>query len=199
MRTRIPLSLAAATAAVVVLLASCQSNPPSGERRAAQLPPPVTRPATASAKHSIQGQQLKAAMQEIARLHASLPKDLPEDVESPTGRQVALAAASAATAANNLAGAAVNLPRALEGKPLGEAERRGFVAFADTLHDQAIRLRGDAEKMRVEQMQQSMDAVTTTCVACHTRYRDLTGNVDVAKSLMPSRTPADPAGNDARQ
>jgi hypothetical protein len=81
---------------------------------------------------------------------------------------------------------------------LSEAERRGFVAFADTLHDQALRLRGDAEKMRIEQMQQSMDAVRSTCMACHTRYRDLTGNVDVAKSLMPSTKAAGPAGNNAR-
>jgi hypothetical protein len=188
-RIRIPLSLLAA--AGIAVLASCHhATQPSGRSAA----PSATQPVAAAAQnHWVQNQQLKAAMGEIARLHGSLPKDLPEDVESPTGRMVALAAANAATAADNLAATAAGLPRLLEGKSLSEADRRGFLALGQTLSDQAIRLRGDSEKLQVEQMQRSMQAVTATCIACHGRYRDLAGEVDLNKTLIPRGTPAGPA------
>ena len=139
--------------------------------------------------HWVQSQQLKAAMAQIAQLRASLPKDLPQDVESPNGRMVSLACASAATAADSLATTADRISKALDGKQLGEADRRGFLATAQTLRDQAFTLRDDAEKMQVERMQRGMDSITLTCIACHSRYRDLTGYVDINKSLIPSSAP----------
>jgi hypothetical protein len=101
---------------------------------------------------------------------------------------VAVAAASAATTADDLAQTALRIPAAVDGKSLSEADRAGFVAQARTLHDQALRLRGEAERLRVEQMQRTTEAITATCIACHGRYRDVAGNLDLAGSLRPPAT-----------
>lgn len=172
-------------AAVVVVLgltvlASCQAGSGAGRGGSSAAA------AAAPQKHWVQGRDLKATMDEIARLHGSLPKDLPEDVESPTGQRVAVASASAATLADALAQTATGLPRVLEGKLLSEADRRGFTALAETLRDQAKRLREESEKLQVERMQTSMEAITSTCMACHGRYRDLAGEADISKTLVPA-------------
>ena len=182
----------------MLIAASCEHDPsPSSS---SSPPPPVaqrqtlsqSQPLAARGPHWVQSQQLKAAMAQIAQLRASLPKDLPQDVESPNGRMVSLACASAATAADSLAATADRIPKALDGKQLGEADRRGFLATAQTLRDQAMTLREDAEKMQVERMQRGMDSITLTCIACHSRYRDLTGQVDINKSLLPTTSQGKP-------
>jgi cytochrome c556 len=168
--------------AVALLLPSCKSNPAAPAR-------PATG-AAASQKHSVQGQDLKALMTRVSQLNARLPKGLPEDVESPTGRELAVAAASAATSADYLADAALRIPQSLQGKSLSEADRRGFTAQAQTLHDQAVRLRADAEHLKVERMQDGIEQITGTCMACHGRYRDLAGELDLSKSLLPQTAPS---------
>lgn len=160
-------------AALVVLgMASCQNG--SSTRSGGDA---VTATGGQASKHWVQSEKLKAAMADIAKLHGSLPKNLPDDVESPSGRMVIVAAASAATSADQLATTAESLPRALEGKKISETDRRGFIAMAQTLHDQAIQLRGESERLEIEKMQRTMDALNTTCTACHTQYRELAGDV----------------------
>ena len=59
------------------------------------------------------------------------------------------------------------------------------MAEAQTLHDQAIELRNQSQKFQIEKMQQTLDGITSTCVSCHSRFRDLTGQLDLRKALAP--------------
>ena len=79
------------------LMVSCQH-----ESKPVAMVPPAARTATPQ-KHWIQSDQLKATMDQIGKLHTLIPNGLPEDVESSTGREAALAAANAATLADALA------------------------------------------------------------------------------------------------
>lgn len=153
--------------------------------------PPAQPPAAPAAKsdsplkHWVQSQRLKSVMDQISKLHSSVPRGLPDDVESTSGREASLAAASAATAADDLAQTALRIPGVLEGRTLSEADRSGFLAEAHTLHDQAIRLRDAAQKFQIEPMQQALDQITSTCLSCHSRYRDLSGELDFRKAFAP--------------
>jgi cytochrome c556 len=153
------------------------------------------RPASSGAagdqpkRHAVQGQELKTLMARVAQLNSTLPKDLPGDVETTAGPTLPVAAAATATSADRLAAAALSIPRSVDAKPLGEADRAAFNALAQTLHDQAVRLRGDAEKIHVEAMQRDADAITATCAACHGRFRDLAGPLDTTRSLRPATAP----------
>lgn len=171
-------------AALPLLLAtSCQQNTASPTAHVAQ-PAPVTA-APAPQKHWVQNARLKTVMDQISKLNASFPNGLPDDVESPAGREAAAATATASSAAEDLARAALEIPTALEGKSVSEADRAGFTAEAQTLHAQAIRIRDAAHKRRLEQMQQTLTEINSTCLACHGRYRDFSGQLDFRKALLP--------------
>jgi cytochrome c556 len=167
---------------LVGLLASCHHD---SIPQAVGTGPTPTAPLASPQKHWMQNQRLKAVMDQISKLHTSFPKGLPEDVESSAGPEALLAAANAANAADELARTALRIPAVLEGKSLSEADRRGFIAEAQTLHDQAMLLRDSAQKFQVEEMQQTLDGLTSSCISCHNRFRDLSGELDCRKASLP--------------
>ncbi len=165
------------------LLASCYHDSPTPAHE--KVATTTVAGASLTQQHWVQNQRLKLMMDQISKLNASIPKGLPEDVESPEGREASLAAANASTAADDLARTALLLPSLMEGKSLNEADRRGFTAEAQTLHDQAVQLRDFAQKFQVEKMQRTLSDISTTCFSCHSRYRDLAGELNSRRALLP--------------
>ena len=80
---------------------------------------------------------------------------------------------------DELAIAALRIPASITDAKINEADRAGFEAEANILHTQALRLGTAALAKKVEQMQQSLDAINSTCISCHSRYRDFSGLLQI--------------------
>jgi cytochrome c556 len=94
---------------------------------------------------------------------------------------------SAAKLADGLADAAARIPSSVREAEMSEADRAGFQAEANTLRYQAMELGQDAREKKVEQMQRSLDAISVTCVSCHSRYRDFSGELNLEGVAARSR------------
>ena len=125
-------------------------------------------------------------MGQIAGLHDAFPKGLPEDAESPEGKEAKWALVDLASVANALADTATNIPAAVASKPMSDDDRRGFVAEATRLHDQAVVLRDAARANQVEPLQGMRDNINVTCISCHSRYRDISGDLNTHKAMAPA-------------
>ena len=140
--------------------------------------PLAVHPAIAiQGQHWMQGERLKTVMGQIVGLHEAFPKGLPEDAESPDGVKARRVLTELASVANALANTATNIPAAVENKSMSDADRRGFRAEAIRLHDQAILLRDAARARQVEPLQGMRDDINATCISCHSRYRDISGDL----------------------
>jgi cytochrome c556 len=177
--------------AIVPLLAcagSCTpSSPDSGSSPHAAAPPPTTDPALAAqaswtpngvGQHWVQNQQLRALMKAMnSKTQADWPRDIPQDPEDPHSDNLDQMMASAATLSDDLANAALLIPVSAGNSKMTEADSAGFQAEASTLHRQALRLGVAAKAKNIEQMQSSLDALGDTCISCHSRYRDFSGEL----------------------
>lgn len=134
------------------------------------------------ARHWVQDAQLRSLMQELsAKTQRNWPNNLPLDPEDQqAGRS--RNAMGAAKLADGLAAAAERIPASVSTASMSEADRAGFQAEADTLRGQALRLGQAARANRVEQMQESLDAISATCISCHSRYRDISGQLNIQQS-----------------
>jgi hypothetical protein len=140
--------------------------------------------------HWVQNTQLRALMKEMSeRSQAHAPRNLPQDPEDPASKSPDAAFKQAAMLADALAGAAVRIPASISNVQMADADRRAFEAEATMLRDQAYTLRQHANAKRLEQMQRSLDAINSTCISCHSRFRDFAGQLDV------QRVTADDTGN----
>ena len=149
--------------------------------------PPAAALAVASPqKHWVQSERLAEVMDELSGLRGAFPRGLPDDAETPAGRQARHALSEAAAVADALAETATRIPAAIEGKAMPLADRRGFVAEAMRLHDQAVALGDAARANHLEPLQELLDSVNSTCISCHSRYRDVTGELNTHKAAMPS-------------
>jgi cytochrome c556 len=191
----------AACAAISLLLgASCAqdgrrgaggtTSPPADTGRAGrESQRPSTTP-VAQRPHWEQSKELQGVMQQLAGLRGAVPSaELPQDVESPAGREAATALATAAALGEALADTAVKIPAAARSRPLREADRRAFEAVARTLHDQAIEVRDAARARKVERVQGLIEGMNWTCLSCHSRFRDFAGELEFRKAdgASPSR------------
>ena len=138
--------------------------------------------------HWILHQQLRSMAD---AMRGTLVNGAPADSNSPAGRAALATGGRAAIAANDLSESALRIPAILQGKPVSEADLRAFIAIAQTLHDQAHQLRGDAETVHVDQMQQTLGAMLRTCVSCHTRFHEFAG--DLPQPTGAPTTPFPPA------
>jgi hypothetical protein len=139
--------------AVTMTVASC--GPSSHELRDAKAPPasslqaPANSPEIApladsrvgdATRHWVQDAQLRALMKSlVAKTQRNLPNGLsqdPEDSQASEPRN----AMGAARLADGLAASAVRIPASVAAMKMSEADRAGFQAEADTLHDLALRL-----------------------------------------------------------
>jgi len=127
-------------------------------------------------KHWVEDEHLRAAMKKIETIPwpANLPQD-PEAPESPSERKTAFR--EAAQLAQSLAESASRIPNSTNLAGMSEADRNAFLNYAEALQSQASQLEQATHRGQVEPMQQSLDAIRSTCVSCHTRFRDLTGGL----------------------
>ena len=144
--------------------------------------PPASQPLGA---HWIQDQRLRLVMAQLSSRNPSWPAGIPQEPEAPGQGQpaqfdeVALLAAALESAADRL-------PEVAGGIKMTEADRRGFLAEAQTLRDQASRLQHAAEQHRIEQMQTQMALINSTCISCHSRYRDFSGQLNTPRASASS-------------
>jgi hypothetical protein len=133
-------------------------------------------------KHWVQDDQLRNLMKDIsAKAQRNWPTDVPRDPEDQQSGDLSHAVQSAATLSDGLAAAAVRIPASVSGMKMSEADTVGFQAEANLLRDQALRLGQAARAQKVEQMQQSLDAISSTCISCHSRYRDFAGQLNMQR------------------
>jgi hypothetical protein len=146
-------------------------------------------PRAAFGEHWVQDAEVRALMQRMARGNTAWPDDLPEDPEGVNRADPSQAYAEAATLADLLAQIASDIPQAIAHKSLPDAKRKGFIKEAEALQRHALELKEAARAGKVEQMQRALDRINTTCFACHSQYRDLSGDLNRA-SLKAAVDPA---------
>ncbi len=177
--------------AVVPLLAcagSCApSSPDNSSSSHAAVQTPASDPASVAqaswtpngvGHHWVQNQQLRSLMKAMnSKTQADWPRNVPQDPEDPHSDNLDQMMTNAATLSDDLASAALLIPVSAGNSKMTEADSAGFQAEASTLHRQALRLGVAAKAKNIEQMQISLDALGDTCISCHSRYRDFSGEL----------------------
>ena len=139
-----------------------------------------TESGAAPAPHGLQDDQLRALMKLIAaRTQQDWPENVPRPLDDQQTGELARAIESARKLSAGLAPAAERIPMSVERLPMSDADRAGFNAEAGILRDQAMRL-GDAARARdTVEIQKLLDGISSTCISCHSRYRDIAGQLDL--------------------
>jgi hypothetical protein len=171
-------TLAAAFLATAWLGAGCSNSTGSRDGQTVN-PGPTSKP-----MHSVQVRQLKGLMQVISHTATTRwPKTMPTDVEQPVDTSAQQRAYDeAAMLADSLVIAASQIPAVVDAKTLPDEIRTGFLSEARMLKDQAVQLKVNATQKRAESMERTLDAINTTCINCHSKYRDLSGNIDIRRA-----------------
>jgi cytochrome c' len=170
-----------------VALVSCSPSAEPVSRPVASSPIVASqRPASGQiGAHWIQDQHLRLVMAQLSSRNPSWPAGIPQEPESPGQGQPAQFDEVALLAAA-LGNAADQLPEVAGRIKMTEADRRGFLAEAQTLRDQASGLQHAAEQRRIEQMQTQMELINSTCISCHSRYRDFSGQLNAPRASASS-------------
>ena len=134
-------------------------------------------------QHWVQDERLRGVMAELSRQTAHWPAGVPDDPEAgTTDEQTAAAFRDAEALADGLARAARDIPRSVADREMSPDTRRGFNAEAQRLRDQAVQLKQAARGRKVERMQRLLDGISSSCIACHSQYRDFTGELDTRRA-----------------
>lgn len=169
----------AAAGCLALILAGCAPSAPTTPQATSPAARPTSQPMNA---HWVQDQRLRLVMAELAKRNPNWPKSIPQEPESPAkGKPEDFAEVAALS--ESLMQAADRLPDVAGGIKMGEADRRGFLAEAQVLHDQAERLRDAARQQLIEQMQIQMTSINSTCISCHSRYRDFSGQLNGPRAM----------------
>ena len=160
-------------------LLSCKSGASDTTRTAS--PAPTTQP---MARHWVQDKRLREVMAQISQKNPNWPAGIPQEPES---QQLPKPEAfdEVAELANSLMLSAEQIPKVTANVKMNEADRDGFLAQARVLRDQAKRLRDSARHHKIEQMQEDMAWLNSTCLSCHSRYRDFSGQLDSTRVSLP--------------
>jgi len=164
---------------VSMAVVSCKSpetireSPAASSRRAATSP--ASQPSSGS--HWIQDQRLRLLMAELSKQNPSWRAGRPQEPENPAAATQPYQFDEIAVFANALAEAADHLPSVTGHIPLSPTDRAGFLAEARTLHEQAVQLQSAANHRNIEQMQLQMDRINSSCISCHSHYRDFAGQL----------------------
>ena len=150
------------------------SNPPPTSKNPVKLDA-----SSAPSHHWVQNDQLQVVMKKLGSTSAthwlhSLPDD-PEVAVTEEERDKAFK--SGGELASGLADAAVHIPGAIGALNLSDADRSAFMSTAKVLSDQARLLGKAARRHNVEEMQKQLDAIRATCLSCHTRFKDVSGEL----------------------
>ena len=129
--------------------------------------------------HWVQDERLRGVMAELSRQSANWPAGVPADPESAASdEQTRTAFRDAERLADGLARASRDIPRAVADREMSPEMRRGFNAEARRLRDQALQLKAAARARRIEPMQRALDGISSSCISCHSQYRDFSGELD---------------------
>lgn len=162
----------ATTILFCIVAASCGPNKPRYQ------PEPQSVSGNKPTQHWIYEEDLRAVMREIERSSRDVSGASDRELTaSRPVRDVQYDFAAAAKIAGRLAASADALPQTVEGINLGPGDRAAFLEQAAALRDQAMNLGNAARGRRLSEMWKHLDAVTATCVSCHTRFRDFTGEL----------------------
>ena len=149
-----------------------QSSSPRGKGVSKEMPMP-------SPHHWIQNDELYAVMKRLgASTSANWPETLPDDPEievTPQMREQAFR--DGVRLASALADSAKEIPRSVAGFQMSGADRMMFASNANVLSDQARHLGRAARARNVESMQRQLDGIRSSCVSCHTRFKDISGDL----------------------
>lgn len=105
----------------------------------------------------------------MAKLDTPTFNRMPEELEDPYShdryfRQVE-------ETAQLMAEAAGNIPNCSDRLDLNEQQLKLFIALATKLQTQATRLQQTASQKDIDQIDEVMDAIASTCNACHGAFR----------------------------
>jgi len=177
---------AVALGGILISAASCASSRGGGTRGGAPVPSDRAPGARRLGEHWVQDERLREVMKQISAHAGRWPVGVPADPEAPQSGAAQAEAdeafRDAAALADGLSAAAMRIPRSVADHPMSEEDRRGFAAEADRLRAQALDLRRAARGRRVEQMQRALDSISSTCVSCHSQYRDFSGELEPRKA-----------------
>jgi hypothetical protein len=139
----------------------------------------ATNPVPVSPKHGLRDAQLSDLMR---RVSANSQRYWPEEVPRP-GDDQRIGDAERATRAtlllaDELLNAAERIPETVAHIPMSEADRAGIRAEAITLRTQSLRLGQAARAKNMEEVQSGLNAISSTCLSCHSRYRDFAGELE---------------------
>ena len=164
-----------------VLLALCSCGPKRSDP--GNAPQPVADADSGmTGTHWVQDERLRGVMAELARQAAHWPAGVPDDPEAPLTDDVADSFRQAGRLADGLARAARNIPRAVADREMSPDVRRGFNAEARRLRQQSLELKEAARGRKVERMQRLLDGISSSCISCHSHYRDFTGELDTSRA-----------------
>lgn len=122
------------------------------------------------ALHAVHNERLHSLMEELDRRRfARMPQELDPNIERRT------AARDIARSAEALAETASYIPESLADSDLPEEERAVFIRLANKLHEQSIALQRRAEAVNLDSIGDDLEAITATCNACHTAFRQVSG------------------------
>ena len=133
-------------------------------------------------QHWVQDKRLRGVMAELARQTQQWPAGVPDDPEAPLTDDVAETFRQAELLADGLARAAKDIPRSVADREMSDDVRRGFDAEARRLRGHAVQLKEAARGRKVERMQRSLDGISSSCISCHSQYRDFTGELDTRRA-----------------
>lgn len=172
---------------VSVLLPGCRTEPSQTPAAATTTQidarrtdaEPSTVAARPSVHHWIQNDELYDVMKQLGvTTAANWPTDLPDDPEVPTTPEMrAQAFRDGMRLADALSQSAREIPRTVAGMRMSEADRMSFTSNAHVLSDQARLLGQAARKHNVEGMQRQLEAIRSSCISCHTRFKDISGEL----------------------
>lgn len=173
------------TGVVAMFVAGCRpSDPADGTARGEDRGSVAT--AGTLGEHWVQNERLRDVMAQISQQAAKWPAGVPDDPEAAESREARAEAEQAfrdaAALADGLAAAARMIPRSVADHPMSGEDRRGFTAEAKRLRDQALQLRVAARERKVEGMQRALDGISSSCISCHSQYRDFTGELGDRKA-----------------
>jgi hypothetical protein len=169
---------------VIAMFASCKSSEKNGTASQSGTADAKTTTGTITS-HWVQDKRLREVMAELSKKNPNWPAGIPQEPESqqlPKNEDFD----EVAQLANSLMLSAERIPDVASKIKMNEADREGFLAQARVLREQAKRLRDSARHHKIEQMQENMAWLNSTCLSCHSRYRDFSGQLDSTRvSISP--------------
>ncbi len=177
MRTVVSATLTA-TLALALMAASCASSQPRTE-------PATVRPAS---RHAVHSDRLRAVMNGLdKRARKTWPQEIAEERRTAEERDREVRLQEARDLAAALADAAGQIPSAIEGVELTDAERAAFMAGVGRLRTQARELEVSVAARDVNRMHAILRSIRVTCNNCHGQFRELAGSVDSGQLQLVSR------------